>query len=490
MVSEMAEGREQRTVGEDGSNQTGSDAASLRPKLTLIILGAVVLFVLTALLWANRQRDLQPVIADLGWGRVASIVTLTFVLVAAFVYFVAKRTLWDLLDLLIVPLVIAGAGLWFTAQQDARQQQVEEQRAQDAALQAYLDQMSTLVLKDLGNPKVRTLVRARTLTVLQRLENPSRKEEVLRFLQESELVQRVDGKDPVISLVDAKLQRVEFSNATLHGTDLYGATLSHADLLESDLSMANLSRADLSHADLSGTDLSDANLNYTYFLGADLSEAKLSGASGVTKEQLELQAYPTKDATMSSLTSRTVLPALGGISAGEYDSDEFKHALSFKVGKGWKVVWPEIPERLGIETGPEGAELSFHSPGYVFDSSDPGKRKLVPAPETIDKWVSWLQKHPSLDTAKPVPARMRDETGVQIDVSATSMPARCPGGDPCLPLFRSGPGEVRAGKEIRFVIMDIGGEPVVIAVFAPPDKLEEFRTKAEKVLHTVEWKGP
>src|SRR5215213_11960325 len=74
---------------------------------------------------------------------------------------VGDKTLWDLLQLVIVPLALAVIGLWFTAQQDARQQQIEnqraeaerelaEQRAQDEALQAYLDQMSNLLLeKDL-----------------------------------------------------------------------------------------------------------------------------------------------------------------------------------------------------------------------------------------------------------------------------------------------------------------------------------------------------
>ena len=71
------------------------------------------------------------------------------------------KTLWDLLQLLIVPLALAVIGFVFTMQQDQRQQQIEnqraqaerelaEQRAQDEALQAYLDQMSSLLLeKDL-----------------------------------------------------------------------------------------------------------------------------------------------------------------------------------------------------------------------------------------------------------------------------------------------------------------------------------------------------
>ena len=73
------------------------------------------------------------------------------------------KTLWDVLQLLIVPLVLVGIGLLFEMQQAERQQAMEEQqqaledrraraeqklaeqRAQDEALQAYLDQMSNLL---------------------------------------------------------------------------------------------------------------------------------------------------------------------------------------------------------------------------------------------------------------------------------------------------------------------------------------------------------
>src|SRR5215218_3445796 len=72
-------------------------------------------------------------------------------------------TLWDWIKLLIVPAVIAGGGLWFNRQQQDRQREdeqrqqergleIENQRAQDEALQAYLDQMSQLLIdKDLLN---------------------------------------------------------------------------------------------------------------------------------------------------------------------------------------------------------------------------------------------------------------------------------------------------------------------------------------------------
>src|SRR5215213_9369283 len=51
-----------------------------------------------------------------------------------------KRTLWDWLQLLIIPAVLAGVGLWFNRQQREQELQTADRRAQDEALQAYLDQ--------------------------------------------------------------------------------------------------------------------------------------------------------------------------------------------------------------------------------------------------------------------------------------------------------------------------------------------------------------
>ncbi len=153
------------------------------------------------------------------------------------------KTLWDMLQLLIVPLVLALIGIWFTAQQDARQQQIEnqraeaerelaEQRAQDEALQAYLDQMSSLLLeKDLRasdtRSEVRTLARARTLTVLRRL-GPSRQGAVIQFLYEADLVQR--GKGRIIWLGDADLRGANLSGAVSLPRLLDGVDLSFANL--------------------------------------------------------------------------------------------------------------------------------------------------------------------------------------------------------------------------------------------------------------------
>jgi len=265
-------------------------------------------------------------------------------------------TVRDWLQLLIVPLALVVIGFLFTAQQDQRQQKIEdqraeqaqkienqraeaerelaEQRAQDEALQAYLNQMSMLLLeKNLRNSgsseedtEVRTLARARTLTVLGRLD-PSRKKALIQFLVEADLVQRVDRRDPIISLRSADLSDANLSDAKLSlafdlsGADLIDANLNAAYLGYTTLSYANallvahLSDANLNGADLRGADLGGglrhnfltkpANLSGADLSGANLSGADLSGSTTqlgdqgtITNEELEQQAASLEGATM------------------------------------------------------------------------------------------------------------------------------------------------------------------------------------------------
>jgi uncharacterized protein YjbI with pentapeptide repeats len=204
-------------------------------------------------------------------------------------------TVRNWLELLVVPLVLASVGFWFTVQQDARQhrtenqrseleREIEDQRAQHATLQAYLDQMGTLLLeRDLRNSDegsdVRRLARARTLVVLDALGS-DRIDRVLRFLEETELIQAgPEGEPPVVSLKYAVLRDFELtSKQLLRGTDLTQAWLTGADLSEAHLEGTDLSGAHLGAANLRGAYLQDAKLSGAYLYDTDLGGADLSGA--------------------------------------------------------------------------------------------------------------------------------------------------------------------------------------------------------------------
>jgi uncharacterized protein YjbI with pentapeptide repeats len=208
------------------------------------------------------------------------------------------KTLWDWLQLFIVPLALALIAVWWTtAQENVRQQEIEARRAQaeqvlaaqqaqDEALRAYLDQMSQLLLEqDLRSSaegsSVRALAQARTVTVFGSL-GPDRKRTVIEFLYEASLI---NGDNPVIPLNNANLSGIDLSSRYLKDRritgdpNLEGINLRGADLSEADLLSANLTKADLSGADLSEADLRWAYLYDAKLFRADLREADLSGAN-------------------------------------------------------------------------------------------------------------------------------------------------------------------------------------------------------------------
>jgi uncharacterized protein YjbI with pentapeptide repeats len=449
------------------------------------------------------------------------------------------KTLWEWVQLLIVPVILSLITVVFSWQQEVRQNKledrraksernIEEQRAQDAALQAYLDQMSTLMLdtdQDLRNSgedsEVQTLARARTATVIQRLD-ADRNQNVIRFLTEANLTG--DGQSSISLLAEADLQGarlegVDLSTIDLNGAILGGANLSEANLSEANLSGANLSGAnlnganliganlseanlsganlsgafldgaDLSYADLTDADLSDADLFGADLSDADLSYADLSGVEGVTTEMREQQAKSLRGATMPD----------GTVLSERYATREFEPALSLKLGHGWQLEESGVQERpdmlfIGGPRGPEErASLKFISPVHVFDPSNPSEPKEVPAPDNADGWASWFQKHPNLDTSEPVPMSVGGKSGVRIDVTSTpenSSAVYC-GRVPCVYLFPAGGSGIVSyvRTKDRFVIVDVEGKTVVIHVSAPAGKFDEFLTKARKVLDTVEWKA-
>ncbi len=212
---------------------------------------------------------------------------------------VRGKTLWDWLQLLIIPAVLAGGAMWFSRAEREAEREIADDRLREAALQGYLDRMTELLLKEglrtsEADDESRAVARARTLTALRQLDG-ERKATLLRFLYEADLINRDDAVIVLerADLIKAKLWNANLSGANLSKVMLWGADLSEADLGEADLKEAilvgtNLSEADLGEVDLSGAimdranlhmvDLNQADLGEAVLIGADLSKADLSGA--------------------------------------------------------------------------------------------------------------------------------------------------------------------------------------------------------------------
>jgi uncharacterized protein YjbI with pentapeptide repeats len=200
-----------------------------------------------------------------------------------------QRTFWDWLDLLIVPVVLALGGYLFNRSENRRTQHIANQqkeldreianqrvktdrdiaarRTLDDLLQAYLDQISQLVLdqsrplgKSAKGDDVRTLARARTLTAINMLD-AEHNSDLLNFLRDARFVGDLDDdEDPIIDLSSADLSRADLRDANLRDVNL---------------SLTQLNDADLSGADLTGVDLSASKLRATRLTGANLQGAVL-----------------------------------------------------------------------------------------------------------------------------------------------------------------------------------------------------------------------
>ncbi len=172
------------------------------------------------------------------------------------------RTLWDWLQLLIVPAVLALAALWFNRRERESERNIADDRQREAALETYLDRMSELLLDkhlagSMPDSEVSKVARARTLTVLRRLDG-RRKGVVLRFLYESQLIV---GDEPIIDLDTADLSFADLSVADLQGANLKKSNLSNADFTAALLMRANLFHAKLVGARLNGALMWDACLD-------------------------------------------------------------------------------------------------------------------------------------------------------------------------------------------------------------------------------------
>jgi uncharacterized protein YjbI with pentapeptide repeats/flagellar basal body-associated protein FliL len=217
---------------------------------------------------ASRKRSVRIMFLMLGVILLIFFVVLGYTVLAPYTEF-REQKVWDWLGLGIVSLAIALVGLLFTHRQREQQETATREHEQDAALAAYLDQMSDLMIdQQLGKDRrdnleehIRKVAEARTITVLLGVDS-EHKRRPLKLVYELGLI---NTPHPVLKLKNlgldgADLGELTLRGACLEGADLRRANLHGADLEGSNLNLADLRGANLRGADLSGADLTDANL--------------------------------------------------------------------------------------------------------------------------------------------------------------------------------------------------------------------------------------
>jgi uncharacterized protein YjbI with pentapeptide repeats len=296
----------------------------------------------------------------------------------------------------VVAAITAAVGLLnlrLTRKNLELQRELEEQRGQGTALQAYYEQIGKLLteyeIHDPEKEQIRQLARGQTLTVLQDLD-AGRKRSLLAFLHGAGLIER---KNPAVELTDADLRgadlqeadlqeanfqgarllganlqnvsyrRANFRGAYLQGAILQGAWVRETRLLGSstlglifstlglirtgrvDLRGAHLQNADLLGANLQNARLEGASLLGADFGGADLSEANLRKAIAATPQQL-YRAESLEGATMPDGRRPE-----DWVKDKEWEDARYEDWLKKKaVGRTWRTNKP----RSGGPTPQEG----------------------------------------------------------------------------------------------------------------------------------------
>lgn len=193
------------------------------------------------------------------------------------------KTLWDWLDLLIVPLVLS-IGVWFLSSAERESEKlVELDRQRQGILDLFINQISKLIFENSlrsenVTKEIRIIARTYALGTFRRLDR-ERKAEALQFLFESKLIHN----EPVIPLAGANLREASLDNTPLVGAEITGAYFYNASFKKANLTGTNLCGCDLSFVDFTkaiftGTDLSFTFLKYAKLRNVDLTKANLDSA--------------------------------------------------------------------------------------------------------------------------------------------------------------------------------------------------------------------
>jgi hypothetical protein len=222
--------------------------------------------------WKKAKKPLEIFIVT---GSFLALIALVVFIILTYIYNwnvpgLRGKNLWDWLQLLIIPVVLAVGGYLFNYTTSRNEQRAAQLRAQtdrdisldnqrEAALQEYFDKMSELLLekklRESGeNDEVRIIAQVRTLTVLPRLDG-KRKGTVLQFLYAASLINK---NKRIVDLSKADLEDTFIIRANLSGANLYGANLEGANLKAALLEIASLFEANLEIANLCGANLRDA----------------------------------------------------------------------------------------------------------------------------------------------------------------------------------------------------------------------------------------
>lgn len=208
------------------------------------------------------------------------------------------QKLWNWLDLLIVPVMLALGAFFLNLSADQRQNKLENERKQQETLKSYFSQVKDMLIKDSLQSKIeskmaeknpsmnkngvyfnqpqlsfreKATIEALTSIVLRELDE-KRKRQAIKFLAKSKLITypECNSKDK-FRKYDNYNKKEFISSLDL---DIDSSFDSQISMSEAKLNEVDLSSLDLSCINFTGTDLSGTKFDNSIFFNTNFSDSK------------------------------------------------------------------------------------------------------------------------------------------------------------------------------------------------------------------------
>lgn len=206
------------------------------------------------------------------------------------------KTLWDWLDLLIVPTSIGIIGWIYKDYEKKKEEKKQIENTNNEIFNNYIKNISELILKNNlleSNKNAANLARTLTIVALENLDG-ERKGQILQFLKESDVLQKVEllganfkNSDlQGIVLKNQIFKGIDFSNSNFQNSFLDGTQFISCNLSSSNFSNSSLLNVDFNYSNLCDSILKNNDLESVKFNCAEMHNADLRNST-IKKAQIE-----------------------------------------------------------------------------------------------------------------------------------------------------------------------------------------------------------
>ncbi|NCQ98553.1 MAG: pentapeptide repeat-containing protein [Microcystis aeruginosa L211-101] len=202
-----------------------------------------------------------------------------------------KKSFWDWLQLLIIPLMLALGAFYLNSAADFRDYQIAQEQKHQEILTDYFSKMQDLIVETKKSKQTpgskesnseerlltefRPTAQALTLSVLEQLDG-ERKGKVIIYLAESKLI--TANNDNPSSLPEIKLNGANLKEIVLNNVDLYSIIdmknkdqiINGIKINNANMERANLRKVNLFKSELNGSNLENATLENVNFPGSTM----------------------------------------------------------------------------------------------------------------------------------------------------------------------------------------------------------------------------